>query len=209
MVPARRSKLDMEQNNIQGITDSKLIAKLQLLSKEIVANEIEMDEEWVRDHKWTVVPTESDITVREAEWISNACSDFEYKECYAIMTEADACHNFPDTFVEKIKNLYKSKSLHFTCYKFATTKKGFLEMSYEHHLGHHLFIPEDQGFAILRPYGLYSLVAGPKKFVEAAVGSTIETAREMFWEFASTDWGETDRLFLTEIARKYQSVSAG
>lgn len=184
---AKILKLDMELNNTQKITDTKLIAKLQLLSKDIVFGESELNDEWVKDHEWIVVPVESGMTFRDAEWLSNACLDFGYKECFAIATES--------------KPFYQ-------VYKFLTTKKGFLEISYECRPNHHLLMPEDQGFAILNPFGLYSLVAGSKKFVEMSVGSTIETAREMFWEFATTDWQESDRSFLTQIARKYQSISS-
>lgn len=185
---AKILKLGMALNNIAGITDTKLCAKLQLLSKDIVAGELELREEWIINRKWIVIPTESEITIRDAKLLSNACKAFNYKECFAVITE-------PEPF-------------DFACYKFSTTEKGILGISSECRPNHHLLMPEDQGFAILRPFGLYSLVAGSKKFVEMTVGSNIEIAREMFWEFASTDWQESDRSFLKQIARKYQSISS-
>ena len=128
------------------------------------------------------------MLVRDAEWLSNACSAYNYKECFAVITETEP--------------------LDFACYKFLTTKKGIINTSYKCNSNHYLMLPEDQGFAVLDPFGLYYLVAGSKDFVEIAVGSTIETAREMFWDFAAdTSWQEADRSFLTQIARKYQSIS--
>ena len=52
MVLVKLSKLDMELNNTQGITDNELIAKLQSLTKDIVVDEIELDKEWIISHKW-------------------------------------------------------------------------------------------------------------------------------------------------------------
>ena len=185
---AKILKLDMELDRTQKITDSKLIAKLQLSIKDVVAGESELNQEWIKAYGWVVIPVESGMTFRDAEWLSNACLKFGYKECFAIATEAEPFYQ---------------------AYKFLTTKKGILEISYECRPNHYLLMPEDRRFAILCPFGLYSLVAGSKEFVEMAVGSTIETAREMFWEFAAdTSWQESDRLFLTQLARKYQSLSA-
>ena len=109
--------------------------------------------------------------------------------------------------MKNVSQLQLNQSRFIRFISFLTTKKGILEISYECRPSHHLLMPADQGFAILNPFGLYSLVAGSKDFVEIAVGSTIETAREMFWEFATTDWQEPDKSFLTQIARKYQSFS--
>lgn len=178
----------MELNNIQGITDSRLIAKLQSLSQDIVANEFDFKTEWVCQNRWIVVPTESALTAKDEEWWSNACASFGYMEFYAIITEPNP-NNFP-------------------CYIVQANKQGIYEMDYECSANHHLLMPEDQGFAILRPFGLYSLIAGPKPFVEMAVGSTIETARETFREFAGdTAWQENDRSFLLGIAERYTRLS--
>lgn len=214
---AKPSKLDMEQDDlekfgIRGISDKRITEKLRQLSENIVEEETELDEEWITSHDWVVVPTESDMSARDAEWLSGACSAFGYKTCFAFVTEKNAIdpgrYTYQyNSFVDRLQNIFKVNPPEYACYEFLTTKKGIENISREF-ANHHLLMPEDQGFAILRPYGLYSLIAGPKKFVEIAVGSTIETAREMFWEFASPDWPEADRAFLTQIARKYQSISA-
>lgn len=178
----------MDQDSIQGITDRELTANLQAMAEEIVVGGVDLDPQWVGLHSWVVVPTESALTARDEEWISNACQSLGYDQCFAVITESNP-FNFP-------------------CYRFKTTKNGIFEVDSQCSANHYVMFPEDQGFAILRPFGLYSLVGGPAGFVELAVGSTIETAREMFWEFANdSNWPEADRSFLTRLANKYRAMS--
>lgn len=174
----------MEQNKVEGLSDPQLITQLEKKSRELLDENADLLMEWVTHHGWIVVPTESEVTLREAEWISNACQAYGYDECFAIITEPDP--------------------ISFNCYRLSTSKMGILHASYQAESNHYLLMPADQGFAILRPFGLYSLVAGSNEFVEMAVGSTVETARKIFWDFANDSaWPERDRQFLTAVSNKW------
>jgi len=175
------------ENSVE-ITNQSEIARLRKIANDIVMDTHHFNMDWVSKKRWFIIPSESGITDEEATRLSAACHTFGYSECFAIATEP--------------------KPLGPECYIFATTTHGILETSYEFEPNDHVFFPEDRGFAFLRPFGLYSLLAGPIEFVQIAVGSNIEIARKIFWEFANdSNWPEADRSHLTSIAKKYEAIS--
>lgn len=180
----------MDLINIRGITDLELITKIRSASDSILMNGGDLNPNWIREHGWVVIPTESGLTDEDEELWSNAIGSLGYSEFFAIITD--------------------DEPLSFPCYLVEANKQGIYEMNYECSANDHLLIPEDRGFAILRPFGLYSLITGPKEFVELAAGSSIKKAREAFLEFVSDgSWQEVDRSFLIQVAQRSESVSSG
>jgi len=66
-------------------------------------------------------------------------------------------------------------------------------------------LPEDRSFAVICTTNDYYLVAGSRRFVEAATGKEATEARSDFRRFACGDgWSAADKKQLVEVSRRYE-----
>jgi len=156
------------------------------LIKDVVDKPWHLTMEWLARCRWAAVPVESasHFDEKDAELLSQAAASVNCYECLAAATEP-----LENTIL---------------CYRVPTTQEGFLEFSYETTALNYVLLPEDRSFAVLCTSEDYYIVAGPRDFVTKAVGSSIETAREKFLQFAADQfWPEAERKNFIAVAERY------
>lgn len=175
-----------KQLTIEPLTDPAEVSRLMSLIEEVVDKPWHLKMDWLARHKWAAVPVESasHFDETDAELLAEATTSIGCQECYAVATEP--------LLPEEL------------CYEVRTTKEGLLDFSTQCFSLNYVLIPEDRSFAILCTSEDYYIVAGPRDFVTKAVGSSLETAREKFMQFATDQaWPEAERKNFIAVAERY------
>ncbi len=172
---------------MQGEPDSMKVTLTTKWVERALDNNFQFRSEFLGANKeWTVVPVESasHFDEHDAERISKAASLAGKSTLYAVRLEELKCES---RFVEV-----------------AVSKDGLLLFSRQYGLYNYAMIADDFTFAIICTTDDYFLLAGPRRFVEIAVGKDVLEARAEFEAFAKDDsWSDSDRSWLTEISRRY------
>lgn len=172
--------------HIQPVTDPAKVKEAVSLIEDVVDKPWHINMEWLARYRWTAVPVESasHFDERDAKLLSQAAASGGCYECLAVATEP-----LENTIL---------------CYKVRAAKEGFLEFSHETTALNYVLLPEDRSFAVLCTSEDYYIVAGPRDFVTKAVGSSIETVREKFMQFATDQfWPEAERKNFIAVAERY------
>jgi hypothetical protein len=145
---------------------------------------------WLINHGWAAVPAEGAMHFNEqdAHRISDAMI---WIGCFEIIAVA----------TEPLENTT-------LCYRVPTSKEGLLEFSWECGSFYFVLVPRNRDFAIMCTADDYYLVAGPRSFVEQAVGCELKEARERFLKFAKDEsWPEPVRQHFLSVARRYETFN--
>ena len=134
----------------------------------------------IQERNWAVVPgeTSNHLSPWEVALLSQALHSIDCFECLAIPVAGG-----------------------FDCYRIPTSEAGLDEFSYE--CAHFDFALTDENLSFLIfCHFEYLLFAGQADFVTRAVGTTIQTARRLFFEFAD----DTDYLhqFFLSLCDRYK-----
>lgn len=179
----------MSHKHIRVISDPAIISKLENTVGSIIESHLHFRLEWIEFNNWAVVPVEKGphFNEREAEWFVEAANLLDCKECFAIMTEPGHS-DIP------------------SCYQVPVSQEAVLEFGFAAATLNFIVISEDYSFAILSTSEDYKLVAGPKAFVQKAVGSSIPTARSMFLNYYADDPMSPPKVreFLISVAKRYE-----
>ena len=146
--------------------------------------------EWLIKHRWAAVPSEGAMHFNEqdAQRMSDAMFWIGCFECLAVATEP-----------------LENTTL---CYRVPTTKDGLLDFSWECGSFYFVLVPRNRDFAVLCTADDYYVVAGPRRFVEQAVGCELRVARERFAKFAKdASWPEPIRQHLLSVAKRYEAFN--
>lgn len=146
--------------------------------------------DWLASRGWVAVPRESanHFDENDAVAISRAAELLECSGCYAV--SIDLLLNSPP----------------YPLYWVPLTEEALINFNGDFR-GHfnYILIPSNIDFTILCTTDDHFVIAGPKKFVETALASDIETARNLFDEFAADAlWPSKTREFLLTIAKHYK-----
>ena len=129
----------------------------------------------IQERNWVVVPSETSnhFSHEDAALLSQALHSIDCFECLAIpVTGEGDCYQLPTSEVRGND-----------CYRIPTSEAGLIEFGDE--CGHFDFALTDENLSFLIFCNVeYVLVAGQADFVTRAVGTSIQTARRLFFEFA-------------------------
>jgi hypothetical protein len=176
-----------DEHLIALVRDADKIRMAKAAADAVADTPLHLSLSWIAKNRWAAVPVESGLPFgeREAEWFAKATELIECYQCLVVATEP-----MPPSA---------------ECYLVATTQDGFLEVRRVCFGFNYIVLPEDESFAILLTTEDYYVVAGPKEFVEKAIGSTIQTARKIFFNFCNDDhWPKDTRDRLLEVFNRYQ-----
>lgn len=178
----------MTNRELLTVTDREQIGRLDRLLKTTLDGPEHLRIEYLRLRGWVAVPFESALHLDEADAdrIATAATKLRYHDCNAIPTES-------------LAGLLR--------YRVPITPLGLLEFSKKCSHFKYLLVPDGESFAILCSTDGYCVVAGPKHFVESALGKSIEAARDDFRRFVSAETWEPLRRLLSGVARRYETLS--
>jgi len=152
------------------ITEPDLIRHYRELVDELTIadenREYDLSPEWLRSHKWKVVPVEdgNHFTPNDICQIVSTLKRYGYSECIAVATEPIA--PLP------------------SCYRLSVTEEEFRRFNSECGLFRFLLTTEDQSWAISCTEW-YDLFAAEPELLEALLGKPLEEARQDYLKFAS------------------------
>lgn len=114
----------------------------------------------IQEKNWAIVPVETanHFSEEDAALLSQALHAIDCFECFAI-------------------------GIGFDCYRIPTSEAGLIEFSYEGGHFDYALTDENLSFLIFCHFE-YLLVAGQADFVTKAIGTSIQTARREFFDFA-------------------------
>jgi len=152
------------------ITEPDLIRHYRELVDELTIadenREYDLSPEWLRSHKWKVVPVEdgNHFTPNDICQIVSTLKRYGYSECIAVATEPIA--PLP------------------SCYRLSVTEEEFRRFNSECGLFRFLLTTKDQSWAISCTEW-YDLFAAEPELLEALLGKPLEEARQDYLKFAS------------------------
>ena len=174
---------------LQPVDDAEILRWARSLLSEVVDAPSHLRQEWLHDKAWAVVPVESakHFDDADAARIADASLSMGNGDCLAIA-------------VEPLEN----QTL---CYKVTVSSAGLADFSWECGSFAYLLVPKDCGWCLLCNFALYYLVAGPRQFVEHAIGCSIKEGRKKFIDFANECRGENlDTGFVDEATQLHQEI---
>ncbi|HUP79358.1 MAG TPA: hypothetical protein VM260_12480 [Pirellula sp.] len=175
---------------MKPITEPKQIAHYSKLVTEMMltqeGEECEFNSEWIRSHKWKVVPVESMARIPQPDIprLISVLNEAGCHQCFAITTEP--LGDMP------------------TCYVLSVDEADFRELNRE--LGPFRFALTDEN----RSWAIscnewYNLFASEPELLEALLGKPIEQARQEYLTFASDLAKKPDEPLL-QMARRYAAL---
>jgi hypothetical protein len=165
-----------------AVTNPEEIATLQAMAQPLLEPHGILSAKWPATREWLAMPVESacHFDDRDAQLLAEAMVRFGGSTCFAIATE-------------QLASLPR-------CFRVDVSAEGLRTFSRECAHFNFVLLPACLSFAVLCTVFDYFVVAGPKSFVESAVGSTIIEAKERFFEFSSSSEESTA---LIAVARYY------
>lgn len=158
---------------------------LRGFSAGMLSTPLAFSRDWLAEKNWAAVPVgKGYLPDQGAEWLSLALQALDCGTLYAIALNSSAeCYGVPST-------LEGLRSFHREC--------NFLDV---------LLVPEDASCAVLNLNEYCNIVAGPRDFVVKAMGSSLETARNVFINREVIQEWEDGQEYMLEIARYYEEFN--
>ena len=159
---------------IERITDKSQYEFARSLVANLV-DEYHISLSLVQERNWVVVPgeTSNHFSPEDAALLSQALHAIDCFECFAIpVTGEGDCYQLPTSEVRGND-----------CYRIPTSEAGLIEFGDE--CGHFDYALTDENLSFLIFCSVeYILFAGQADFVTKAIGTSIQTARREFFDFA-------------------------
>jgi len=175
----------MNDGNVKSVADAAASAA----TRKWIAGAIEdhdFRDDFLLSMGWCAVPVESALhfAERDAEPIANAAHLYGKTKLLAVL-------------IEKMEGVQEILEV-------IASKDGLLSFSRECAHFNYVLVPEDHSFAVICTTHDYYVIAGPRPFVELAVGKTISEVRAEFQRFAEDQfWSQSDRVRLLNVYGKY------
>lgn len=146
--------------------------------------------EFLRSHGWMVVPVESGCHFDDGDIEALAAGlHFAGKSSIKAVLGDSQAINAP------------------SCVEVDATEEGLRDFNRQHGHLNYLLIPDDCSFALICTTNDYFLVGGQKPIVERLIGTSTESARHDFDEFArDSSWTESERSRLLYVAERYRGT---
>jgi hypothetical protein len=190
---------------MNSITEANEVARYGKLFGEMMlpqdGEECEFNPDWIRGHRWTVVPAESTARIppQNIPRIVSALQDSGYSNCIAVFNEPGHLRSLP-VFVPS-----DPPSNMPTCYLVSVSDVDFHELNRQLGLFRFILAPEDRSWAV-SCNEWYNLFSGGRNLVEAMLGEPVDRARQEFFEFASALAEENREEPLLRVAEHYASM---
>jgi hypothetical protein len=168
--------------DIQEIHDASVVLRWRERMRPALQDSLTLNLDWIRAQRWTVVPTPSGRYFKrnEAARTARAIQRTGAEQIYAICLQG---YGERDSYV------------------LAPTTAGLIAFSDTVPGLDYFLTSENESYIILCTPEDYNLYAGPQGFVEACLGTDVQTARQRFREGATDPWGD-----LLAVAERYESV---
>jgi hypothetical protein len=172
-------------SDFRPVTDPKLIDRLEKSIAALLDGPWNFRAEALAERAWTAVPVEKGhhIEPEDAERLAAAIRQETSAPCYAVSTEPTGDQP--------------------RAYEVAASEEGLLGFSHECAGLNFILVPLELTFALLFTSEDYNVHAGPRRFVEAALGTSLPEARAAFHQYADDPWWE-DRML--EVHKRYESL---
>lgn len=159
------------------------------LTNELLSSPTEFSLESLRRRGWVAAPVRDGISDEEATRISAAATELGESKAVCVTTE-------PRMILE--------------AWEVELSEEGLHRFHYNCMLRVFLLAPESLSFALLDEADYFYILAGPRAFVEAAVGRCLAEALNAFSRYAETvtAHGKT-REWLRETATRYRLEDVG
>lgn len=153
------------------------------LSDKLLSSPTELNLESLKRRNWVAVPVRDGITDRLAVWMASAIADLGESTAVCVTTELDTG---PEA------------------YKVTLSADGLLKFHYNCLLRPFLLAPKSLAFVLLDEADYFFVLAGPRTFVEAALGRPLAEAMSAFAEYAhGIPESERTKAWLKETAERY------
>jgi hypothetical protein len=190
---------------MKPIRDATRVEHYGVLLREMMlaeeGQECEFSPDWVRNHGWRVVPTESmaRIPVPDIPRIVSTLTRAGYTECIAIFSEPGYIRHLPLTIASD------PPSEMATCHLVSVDEADFQNFNRELGAFRSVLLPEDRSWAI-SCNEWYNLFGAKPELLEALLGEPIKLARREFAEFATAlARGNADETLL-RVAEHYATI---
>ncbi len=172
-------------NDFRPVTDQKLINRLETSIVPLLDGPWHLRGEALMQRLWTAVPVEKGrhVEPENAERLASAIRHAKPTPCYAVATEPTGAQP--------------------RAYEVVASESGLLDFSHECAGLNFILVPMDLAFALLFTSEDYNVYAGPRRFVEVALGTSIPKARAAFHQYADDPWWKGR---LLEVHKRYESI---
>lgn len=172
------------QNGIYSLDTKLYYSKYRNEIEPMLDGPSELSVNMLKANNWAAILVPDGINEQDSIYIASAAQEINCSKCIALTTEEGSFNEIVE--VDMIP-------------------KGLVNFHLNCRLSYYILFPEDKKFVILDEADFYYIIAGPRSFVEKAVGGSIKKARKDFLEYANDpNWPERTRQFLTAIAKKYE-----
>jgi hypothetical protein len=172
-------------NDFRSVTDQKLIDRLETNIAPLLDGPWLLRGEALARRLWTAVPVEKGrhVEPKDAQRLASAIRQETPTPCYALATEPTG---------EQPR-----------AYEVVASENGLLDFSHECAGLNFILVPLNLAFALLFTSEDYNVYAGPRRFVEAALGTSIRNARAAFHQYAADPWWKGR---LLKVHQQYESI---
>jgi hypothetical protein len=180
---------------LRSIPPAECLNRVKPLVTEMVDEPDDIKLEWLRERRWTAVPTETAVPFfgEDAQRTSQALLELGCKEILAVATEPGP--------------------VEWLCLSLPVSREGLSEFATTCALAKYVLTDYNRSFAILCT-DEYCIVAGPKQFVTTALGKTVAEARAEWEAFSNDPVYHTGKLkdhglgeLYTRVARRYEGFN--
>lgn len=174
--------------NIDVILDPGQIRISDSMRSKMLEDYSHFNLHWLKSSDWVAVPGigNGPFDDKELARLSEVFDELSIRECWAILTE----------------ELGKKEKL----YKFRPSEKNLVSFRIECNGFYYLLTDAASSFGILCTAYDFFVYAGSRQIVEAMSGTSVETGKQKYLEYAKS-WPVWDRDVFEGIAKRYKEFS--
>jgi hypothetical protein len=175
----------METEHVEPCEDHEKVGQARTSIARAIDDSNQLRNEFLKDQGWIVVESGLHFDQADAERIAGAMRSTSKGKLLAIL-------------MEPLRNVEEAL-------EFESSREGLLAFSRRCAHFSYVLSPEDFSFVVVCTTNDYYLVAGPRRFVEAALGNSVDEAWKRFHEFADDEsWGDSDKARLLQVLKRCQ-----
>jgi len=172
--------------HVDDVSDARHLMMLRKLLHDLIEYPDNLSDTFVAGKQWAVCPVVDRPDEADAERLCAAAAGLnDATKCYVVPVER---MSFTEVYEAQLR------------------KEAIAEILCFEHLSlmNVVVVPESRSFVLLKESADYFLVAGPRQFVEQAIGKTLAAARQDFDRAATVVAGDSRYVQLQPIADRYR-----
>jgi hypothetical protein len=214
---------------VQKLIEANSFIKAQSINDEMLETPWRIKKEYLESRGWSAIllPFEigDSIDGKPEESLIEAMMKAEARGYFALLTEGPL---FPGRIQDEWNTLLEIKRSELNgvfdwlafgtfleahvddidwCYAFDSSRDNFLTFVNEQAGLYNLVVPDSKSFLLLNVSADFHVIAGPREFIESAIGETLENARERV-NTPGEYWDSVDEKTALREAALYESLDS-